>query len=346
MSERKPYRSPKPRQGALQMRDIARLAGVSAQTVSRYFRNPEQIRPHNRERIAKVVADTGYFPNPAASSLSANRTTLVAVIVPTIAHSIFSEMVAGLSDTLERQNYGLLIATNAYSLGTEEKLVERFLAHKVAGIALIGQQHSERTVRLLRDSSTPTVELLEIDAPPIDMAIGLSNFDAARELTARMIAFGCRKIGFISAPPKGNDRVQRRMQGYIAALEAAGRRFDETLAASADFSIENGAQVFADMLQCHPDLDGIISNDIHGLGVQLHCNRIGMSVPDQMAITGFDNLEVSSILDKRLTTVKIGGYRMGALAGEKILQCQSCQPLDPKIVDLGYEILWRGTTPL
>lgn len=345
MTEEKPYRRPKPRQAAHQMRDVARLAGVSAQTVSRYFKNPEEIRPDNRERIAKVVADTGYFPNPAASSLSANRTTLVAVIVPTIAHSIFSEMVAGLAQTLEAHHHGLMIATNAYSLDKEEKLVERFLAHKVAGIVLIGQQHTERTAQMLRNSGTPTVELLEIDSTPIDMAIGLSNFTAAQELTAHLIELGRRKIGFISAPPIGNDRVQRRLEGYTAALQAAGRSFDESLTASADFSIENGADVFVEMLKHHPDLDGVISNDIHGLGVQLQCNRMGISVPEEIAITGFDNLEVSSILQEELTTVKIGGYRMGALAGEKILQRQSDEPVTSRTVDLGYEILWRGTTP-
>lgn len=345
MAEDKPYRRPKPRQAALQMRDVARLAGVSAQTVSRFFKNPNEIRPENRTRIAKVVSDTGYYPNPAASSLSANRTTHVAVIVPTIAHSIFADMVSGLSDTLEAHNHGLLIATNDYSLKTEEKQVERFLAHKVAGIVLIGQQHTQRTTQLLRASDTPTVELLEIDSPPIDIAIGLSNFAAAQELTLRMIGFGRRKVGFISAPPTGNDRVQRRLQGYIAALKAAGRAFDKSLTASADFSIENGAQAFARMLRQHPDLDGVISNDIHGLGVQLQCKRIGISVPKQMAITGFDNLEVSSILEEKLTTVKIGGYRMGTLAGEKILHSRSGVSSESKTIDLGYEILWRGTTP-
>ncbi len=327
------------------MRDVARLAGVSAQTISRYFKNPDSVRPDNRERIAQVVADTGYFPNPAASSLSANRTTLVAVIVPTIGHSIFSEMVTGLAETLEAHNFGLLIATNAFSIEKEEKLVERFLAHKVAGVVLIGQHHSHRTTQLLRASGTPTVELLEIDGLPIDMAIGLSNFAATQELTNRLIELGRRKIGFISAPPNGNDRVQRRLKGYIAALEAAGRRFDESLVAYAEFSIENGARLFARMLEHHPDMDAVISNDIHGLGVQLHCNRIGISVPKQMAITGFDSLEVSSILEEKLTTVKIGGYKMGVLAGKMLLKGPSGEKVDPKIVDLGYEILWRDTTP-
>ncbi|MEY8838173.1 LacI family DNA-binding transcriptional regulator [Cribrihabitans sp. XS_ASV171] len=327
------------------MRDVARMAGVSAQTVSRYFKNPELIGLGNRERIAKVVADTGYFPNPAASTLSANRTNLVAVIVPTIDHSIFSDAVAGLAQTLEARNHGLMIATNGFSLKKEEQQVERFLAHKVAGIVLIGQHHGERTTRLLRASGTPTVELLEIDNPPIDIAIGLSNFAAARDLTSRLIALGRRRIGFISAPFNGNDRVQRRLEGYKAALKSGGLAFDPDLVATAEFRIENGAKVFSKMYGDRPDIDAVISNDILGLGVQLQCARLGLAVPQDVAITGFDDLEVSSILDRKLTTVKISGFTMGTLAGEMILERQSRDAGTPKVVDLGYEILWRGTTP-
>ncbi len=327
------------------MRDVARMAGVSAQTVSRYFKNPDLIGLGNRERIAKVVADTGYFPNPAASTLSANRTNLVAVIVPTIDHSIFSDAVAGLAQTLEARNHGLMIATNGFSLEKEEQQVERFLAHKVAGIVLIGQHHSERTTRLLRASGTPTVELLEIDNPPIDIAIGLSNLAAARDLTSRLIALGRRRIGFISAPPEGNDRVQRRLEGYRAALESAGLPFDPGLVAGAEFRIENGARVFSQMHAERPDIDAVISNDILGLGVQLQCARLGLAVPEDVAITGFDDLEVSSILERKLTTVKISGFEMGTLAGEMLLERQSRDAIAPEVVDLGYEILWRDTTP-
>ncbi|MGB3246923.1 MAG: LacI family DNA-binding transcriptional regulator [Sulfitobacter sp.] len=340
-----PYRRPKPRQAKLQMRDVARMAGVSAQTVSRYFKNPALIGQANRDRIAQVVADTGYFPNPAASSLSANRTNLIGIIVPTIDHSIFSEMVAGLAEVLERHNHSLLIAYNAFSLEKEEQLVERFLAYKVAGIVLIGQLHSERTAQLLRASATPTVELLEIDGPPVDLAIGLSNFSAAQEMTRHLVDCGRRKIGFISAVLSGNDRVQRRLEGYKAALQSAGLALDRGLVAHAEFKIENGAHAFAQMHALHPDLDAVISNDILGLGVQLQCGRMDLSVPEQIAITGFDNLEVSSILEKRLTTVKIDGHKMGALAGTKLLEARDNTLNESKVVDIGYEILWRETTP-
>lgn len=320
------------------------MAGVSAQTVSRYFKDPQLIGEGNRERIARMVTETGYVPNPAASSLSANKTNLVAVIVPTIDHSIFSEIVAGLASELETNNHEMLIAHNAYSLEKEERLVERFLAYKVAGIVLVGQLHSEHTRKLLHASATPTIELMECDGAPIDTAIGFSNFTASRELTRQLIALGRRRIGFISAMPEGNDRVQRRMAGYRAALSDAGIAPDDSLIAHAPFKIENGARAFRQMYMGNPEIDAVVSNDILGVGIQLQCARLGLQVPSDIAITGFDNLEVSSILDKSLTTVKMDSHLMGKMAARELLKRRFGPSEVGGVIDIGCEILWRGTT--
>lgn len=327
------------------MRDVARMAGVSAQTVSRYFKDPQLLGEKNRNRIAQVVTETGYVPNPAASSLSANKTNLVAVIVPTVDHSIFSEIVTGLASELEIHNHEVLIAHNGYSLEKEERLVERFLSYKVAGIVLIGQLHSDRTRKLLQASSTPTVELLECDSTPIDTAIGCSNFSVTREMTQQLIGFGRRRIGFISAMPDGNDRVQRRLEGYKSALRDAGLAIDDSLIAHAPFRIENGARVFESMYRDCSDIDAVVSNDILGVGVQMQCLRMGLTVPEDVAITGFDKLEISSILDKRLTTVAMDNHLMGKMAAEKLLTRHSEAQDSMDVVDIGCKILWRDTTP-
>ncbi|APE43928.1 hypothetical protein BOO69_11295 [Sulfitobacter alexandrii] len=339
------YRRPKQRQAKVLMRDVARMAGVSTQTVSRYFRTPDTITAENRERISRAVAETGYFPNPAASSLSANRTNLVAVIVPTIDHSIFSEIVAGLTSVTEAANQMLLIAHNGYSVEKEEQLVERFLAYNVSGIALVGQLHSDRTREMLQRSGTPTVELLECDAPPIDMAVGLSNFTASYEITKGLIDRGRCNIGFISAPTDGNDRVRQRLKGYSAALSDAGLPILHQHIAHGQFAIENGARAFDEMYRRSPGIDAIVSNDILGLGVQLQCRRMNLSVPADVAITGFDNLELSSILDTRLTTIKMDTRAMGVAAGQKLLARQVLSDIDDPVTRFPYEILWRETTP-
>lgn len=340
------YRRPKQKQSALQIRDIARMAGVSPQTISRFFKDPDKIKPANRDRIAKIIAETGYHPNPVARSLSSNRSNLVAAIVPTIDHSIFSEIISGLSATLKQKGFALLIASNDFCLAEEEALVRRFLAQKIAGIVLVGQQHSEATRTLLGASGVPVVEVMEIDGEAIDHCIGFSNFKACFEITSRLIASGLRRIAFISAPPEGNDRVQRRLDGYRRAHAEAGLTCDPKLVDNADFSIENGVGVFADMVARSPDIEAVVSNDILGAGALLHCQRVHIPVPGQIAITGFDDLEIASVFEPKLTTVQIKGYRMGVTAAEQIISSQSRVDIDSKTIDLGYQVLWRGTTPV
>ncbi len=345
MSEPSRYRRPKQKQSLLQIRDIARMAGVSSQTISRYFRNPGSIRPKNRDRIALVVAETGYYPNPVARSLSSNRSNMVAAIVPTIDHSIFSEVISGLSATLEREGFVLLIASNDYSLQKEEDLARRFLAQKVAGVVLVGQNHSDGTRKLLETGGVPVVELLEIDNEAIDCSIGFSNFAASYEITSRLIAGGLEKIAFLSAPFAGNDRVQRRFEGYRQALADAGIAYDATLIDTADFSIRNGERLFANMISRHPDLRAVISNDILALGILLQCKHSGIAVPDQVSVTGFDDLEIASLLELKLSTVRINGFDMGVAAAKQVLHRQSEIDVARKTIDVGYEIVWRDSTP-
>lgn len=345
MSEPTRYRRPKQKQSSLQIRDIARMAGVSPQTISRYFKNPDSIRQKNRDRIARVVAETGYYPNPVARSLSSNRSNLVAAIVPTIDHSIFSEVLSGLSATLEQKGFVLLIASNDYSLKKEEGLVRRFLAQKVAGVVLVGQNHTDGTRALLKTSGVPIVEVLEIDTEAIDCSIGFSNFAASYEITSRLIECGLRKVAFLSAPFAGNDRVQRRFEGYRQALADAGLAYDSTLIDTAEFSIRNGERLFSSMISRHPDLRAVVSNDILALGILLQCKHSGIVVPDQVSVTGFDDLEIASVLDLKLTTVRINGFDMGVAAAKQVLDRQSETDGNRKTIDVGYEIVWRESTP-
>ncbi|MEO1102735.1 MAG: substrate-binding domain-containing protein, partial [Pseudomonadota bacterium] len=212
-------------------------------------------------------------------------------------------------------------------------------------IVLVGQHHSKATRTLLRGSATPVVEVLEASGKPIDCCVGFSNFAASYEITSRLVTCGLDKIAFICAPLSGNDRVQRRLDGYKHALAEAGVAFDQTLVATAEFSIKKGMHAFAAMISRHPDLRAVVSNDILGVGVLLHCLRAGIDVPGQVSVTGFDDLELASIVEPPLTTVRINGRRMGEVAAEEILTRQHGSAAGPKTIDLGYETAWRGSTP-
>ena len=328
----------------MQIRDVSRLSGVSPQTISRYFNEPEKVAEKTRAKISKVVERTGYVPNLVAKGLSENRTNIVAAIVPTISHSIFADLLSGLSDALEVKNHRLLISNSGYSLEREETLLGELLAQRPGGIVLIGQDHTQRTVDMLRRAEVPVVELLEIDKRPIDMCVGFSNYRAVHQLTEGLIARGYRRIGFVAAPSEANDRVRRRHAGYADAMAQAGLRVEPGWQRSASFSYLEGARAFGELISDHSEVEVVVTNDILAVGGMLECQRRGLRVPDDLAICGFEDMEITSMLHPPLTTIRIPRYEIGRSAGRLILDRLAGAASPQGTIDVGFELIWRAST--
>lgn len=332
--------------GSVQIRDVARLASVSAVTVSRFLNDPAKVAAETRERIAAAIATTGYIPNLPAKALSSNRATVVATIVPTITNSIFADFIAGLSDVLEDNGHKLLISASGYRLDREAELIETLIGHRPAGIVVTGQAHSPRGRRLLSQAATPVVETWEIDAPPIDLGVGFSNFRASRAMTRWLIGRGYRRIGFVSAPVVDNDRARRRLEGHLAALREAGLKARRPWLRQAPFSFRDGATEMAAMLDDTPVPDAVyFANDVLAIGALTECARRGIDVPGEIAICGFDDIDLAALTTPPLTTVHIPRYEVGRRAAEMVLAraADRGQPTE-KRVDLGFRIVVRGST--
>ena len=337
-------RAKRRKHSGLQIRDVSRLSGVSAQTISRYFNEPEKVAEKTRARISKVIEQTGYVPNLVAKGLSENRTNIVAAIVPTISHSIFADVLSGLSDALEAENHRLLISNSGYSLAREETLLRELLAQRPAGIVLIGQDHTRQTADLLDRAKVPVVELLEIDQQPIDMCVGFSNYQAVFQLTQGLIARGYENIGFVSVPFEANDRVRRRHAGYADAMAQAGLRIEPGWIRTARFSFREGARAFGELLSDHGDIEVVVSNDILAVGGMLECQRRGIRVPDDLGICGFEDMEITAMLHPPLTTIRIPRYEIGCSAGRLILDRLSGAAPPQGTIDVGFTLIWRGST--
>ncbi len=343
-TEKKPARRRRRSYAGLQIRDVSRLSGVSTQTVSRYFNTPHKVSEKTRAKIAEAVEATGYIPNMVAKGLSSNRTNIVAAIVPTITHSIFADVLAGISRVLEEQNHRLLISESGYSLNREEALIRELMAQRPGGIVLIGQTRTDGARALLNRLTIPVVELLEIDAPPCDLGVGFSNFNACLEMTNRLIEAGYRKIGFICAPFEANDRATRRYQGYLQAMRDAGIEPAPGWLRTASFSYREGARVFGRLIDDHPELEVVFSNDILAVGGVLECQRRGLAIPADIGICGFDDLELASLTNPPLTTVQIPRYEIGRRAATLVLAANAGERPENTTVDVGFKIVSRGST--
>lgn len=329
----------------VRIEEVARLAGVSAITVSRALNTPDKVAENTRKAIWEAVDKTGYIPNRLAGSLASNRSRTVGVIIPTIINSIFADKVQGMTDVLAREGYQLLLATSGYSLEMEADLVSAFVSERPSGLVLTGVSHAERTRSMLGRAGIAVVETWSLGRDPIDMLVGFSNEDAAHAMVLHLHGLGYRKIGLVSAPVGDNDRAASRVAGYRRAIRECGLPESRTLEREAAFSFRNGALALSGVLEAHPDTDAIFfANDILAAGGLLECQRRGIAVPDDLGIAGFDDVDLAAETVPGLTTVRIPRYEIGARAAQLILDRIEGREMEGTVIDLGFEIVSRRST--
>lgn len=327
------------------MQDVARMAGVSTITVSRALRLPDMVRPATRTRVDAAVRALGYVPDRIAGSLSSRESRQVAAVVSTLGGSIFASTVDGLAQALREQRHELLLGTTEYSSASEEKLIATALSRRPDGMVLTSADHTPLARRMLANAGVPVVEVWDIPATPFDMAVGFSNVESGRAMTRFLHANGRRRIGFIGGLHEGDHRGRLRRQGYAAALRELGLGEPRTITDQTVVPmVERGARQLGQLLDRWPDTDAIFcASDSVALGALSEARRRGLAVPDRLAIAGFGDFEFAGEHGLGLTTVRIPGYAIGATAGQLILRRKQGDPDTPRIVDLGFEIVRRGS---
>lgn len=326
--------------------DVARLAGVSSQTVSRTLRTPTEVSDETRERVERAVRESGYVPNLAARGLASNSSKLVATIIPSISTSIFAETLDAATGVLAGRGYELVLGINGYDTHREEQLVRNLLGRRPDGVLLVGVQHTEATVAMLRGSGLPVVETWEWTSTPIDALVGFSNRAAMRDLTQALVDKGYRRPAFVGSLREGDDRSRERYEGFAeqhrASFGGAEPRFVD--ASTLPLTLESGAQLLAEARASHPEADLLMfATDILAAGALLAAAREGVRVPDDVAISGFGDFELATALSPALTTVSVPAGRLGELAATHLLDRMAAGGADPASVDVGYEVVLRAS---
>lgn len=325
------------------MADVARVAGVSAITVSRALRTPGRVAPETRARVDAAAQALGYVPNLVAGALKSQRSRIVVAIVPTLVSAIFAETVEGMTEVLRDQGYQLLLANSGYAAETEETLVRAFLGRRPDGIILTGVHHTEGARAQVRAAGIPVVETWETTDHPIDMNVGFSNRAAGRALTEALLARGYRRIVFAGLAPAAELRSRRREEGYRAAMRAAGlqpavHRLDDV---DRGLTMRSGARAAVALLAARPRCEAVMfANDFPAFGALAECARRGVAVPGGLAIAGFGDFEVAREAHPALTTVRVPGREMGRRAAAMILERLAGRAVEPR-VDLGFEVVLR-----
>ncbi|WP_271270718.1 LacI family DNA-binding transcriptional regulator [Aliamphritea hakodatensis] len=324
--------------------DVGREAGVSSITVSRYFRSPERVSESTRKRVEQAVQKLNYVPNRIAGTLASNRSNIVAVIVPNITNSIFAETLQAIEDSLRPSGLHLLIGHSNYSLQTEEDLVRTFLAHRPDGIILTGYTHSENTVEMVRAAGIPVVQIWNITQSPIGVNVGVSSYDAAYTMTRYLIGKGYRNIAYIGGHVTNNDRTVQRESGFLKALDEAGIHFNNNLLQRCNFEFLAGGQALENIMKADPDVEAVFAaSDILAVGAMLKCQELNIKIPNDLALAGYDDAGISSLMSPPLTTVAVPRYEIGSQAAQAILKGLNGDPQKPQCIDLGFKIVQRGS---
>src|SRR3954470_8982912 len=198
-------------QSAPTLSAVARLAGVSAITVSRVVRLPGLVAPDTRSRVEAAMRELGYVPNQVAGSLASARTSSVGVLVPTIANSIFADTVQGLSDELEPLGYAVILAQSRYDAVREDRMLAALLSRRPDAIIMVGSPATDDGARLLRHARIPVVETWDLPAAPIDAVAGFDNYAAGVAVGRHLVGQGRQQLAFIG----GDDpRATRRWFGF------------------------------------------------------------------------------------------------------------------------------------
>jgi LacI family gluconate utilization system Gnt-I transcriptional repressor len=330
--------------GKIRLTEVAKLAGVSPITASRFFRNPEALSLSKRERVDSAVKELGYVPNLAARALASHRTEVIGVVIPSLTNNVFADVLRGVYDSLEGSRYSIQLANTRYSILQEEKLLRLFRAQKPAGLIVTGINQTADSRAILETMNCPVTQIMEIGDAPVDMMVGFSHYDASSAAISHILAQGRRRIGFLGA--RMDPRVQRRFEGYRDAMTAVSL-FDPNLivTTSVPTTVTLGSTLFADLVARAPDIDAVFCvNDDLALGVLFECQRRRISVPRDLAIVGFNDLEFMASAVPSLTSVRTNRYEMGRHAVTMVIDAIEGRRPEVPVLDLGFQLMVRESS--
>lgn len=325
--------------------DVARLARVGSMTVSRAINKPEMVSAELRQRIQQAISELGYIPNKVAGGLASGKALSIPLILPTFYHSVYVPLLEGLYSVLPGQGYQILLGTTEYRVDKEEQLASAFLGWWPDGMILAGVDHSERTSKMIAQAGIPVVEVMDLSDEPLDLNVGFSHYQVGVKVVEYLAAKGYRHIAYAGTLTEVDFRSVRRIAAFQLTLRKLGLPHHYIERSNKPSSFAVGQEMLDNLLQRHPEVDAIFfANDDLAAGALFECQRRGIEVPGQLALMGFNDLEIAAQVNPPLTSVWTPRYEVGHKAAEMLLARLRGETLHAKRVDLGFKIVERGST--
>ncbi len=328
------------------LEDVAQLAKVSTATVSRCLNDPSRVSEATRKLVMEAVNKLGYAPNFGGRALAVKRTDTFGAIIPTMENAIFARGLQAFQEELEKNGITLLVSSSSYSPELEEKQIRALIARGADALLLIGHERTPQSYAMLDNMQIPHVIAWSLGESSGRTSVGFDNRKAMRSLTAEVLQLGHRNLAFISAPRAGNDRARDRCLGVLDAMAEHGLDPGSLTILETPYSISNGATAFETLLDAKDRPTAILcGNDVLAAGALMRAREKGLRVPQDVSITGFDDIEIAQILSPGLTTVHVPHRKMGHLAASTLIGMRNGDVDATQTADteLDVRISWRDS---
>ncbi|SDZ45984.1 transcriptional regulator, LacI family [Jannaschia faecimaris] len=302
------------------LQDVATAANVSTATVSRCLNFPDKVAERTRTKVSTAIRDLGYTPNFGARAMAARRTHTIGAIIPTMDNAIFARGLEAFQNELRLHGFTMLVASTSYRPEIEEEQIRALVSRGADALLLIGHARHPEIYRFLEAQGVPALVTWAFDADLARPSIGFDNRAAMRDMATRVIELGHRRLAHISADTKHNDRAEARLLGIQDAMLSAGLNLDDLRLVETTYGIEEGAVALEALVTTGPSPTAIFcANDVLAVGALRRARELGVSVPGEVSIVGFDDIELAQIAYPALTTVHVPHREMGRRAARALV---------------------------
>lgn len=333
------------------LKEIATKLGISITTVSKALKGYPDVSEKTRNSVLELAKSLHFTPNSFAVNLRTKESRTIGLVIPEVVHHFFSNVINGIIDEAEKNNYLVIIVQSGESLALEIKQIELLLNKRVDGIiiSLSNESNDDEHLRQILAREIPLVMFDKISKLIKCSKVIINDQKAAFEATQHLINNGCKKIVHIRGPVNPQNAIDRFL-GYKKALEKNNIPYNSNLVYTCkNVTFDEGKEFAEKIIQDHPDVDGIFAvTDLVAVGVLDYFNKVNIKVPNQVKLIGFSNWFMSQVITPKLSTVDQPSYEMGVqsfnLLMEEMIARRESKPFIPKTIELTTSIIERESS--
>ncbi len=300
--------------------DVAKLAGASSATVSRFLANPLSIKEKRRKPIEDAIVELGYVPHAAARTLASRSSRMIGAVFPRLDSLLFGVVYEPLQKELRKGGYTLVVSSSDYDADAEYSQVMGMISNSVDALILVGTTHHTKTLDLIKNAGIPLVLVACWDENFPIPQIGFSNEMGAASVVEHLVGLGHKNIGAIAASQATNERAEARLRGIRDTLHLHGLALKKENIFRCEFNFESGGLGLRKLVNQDDAPTAIIcGSDMLAAGAMFEAQRMGLVVPNDISITGFDDIELSSQIHPQLTTVRTPRREVAAQTAQLLI---------------------------